>query len=542
MKDNFHVVLHQFIRMLGGKVTLYAIEKYLSLHPDDHSLLSYQDALSEWNIENAVVKSNADQLHELPVPHVAFINVDGGKFTIVTGITNDQIFRYEPGAGAIKEERSDYIRSWDGVVLLAEANEKSGEKDFYEKRKSELLRNSRIPLCIAAFVMAILALIYLSNILYSGGHVIGLFALNLVGLVTCLLLLGQSFANENRFLQKLCHVSRKTNCGKILNGKAAYITRWLSWSEVGFVFFTTSTVALLFSFFVSGNESHYTATAMVVITLALPFSIYSVFYQARVAKTWCILCLTVMVVFWLEFALFLNAFEVGTFQIRLPDLKTFLIWLLGASLPIGVWSLLKQNLVRANQLKTTKIELDRMKSNMSIFKSLLGEQHRMPALTSELAPVCLGQPNMLHTLTVVSSLTCPPCAQLFLQIENLLSIGRDINCQILFATEGYPDNIGDTVARKILSLEPVRQRHALRLWYGLENKSIQNWERETGWIEERGFSRHHLDLQNEWIQEAAIDRTPTVFFDGFRVPDTYSFADLENVVRFSGMKNMECAL
>ena len=236
MKDNFHVVLHKFIKMLGAKVTLYSIEKYLTRHPDYHSLLSYQEALREWNIENIVVKSTENHLNELPVPHVAFINSAGGKFTIVTKITDDHVFRYDPESGSIKEKLSTYIRHWDGVALLAEANEKSGEKDFSEKRKNERLRNSRIPFCISAFSLALFSLVYLSNIVYSSGYVIILFALNLTGLITCLLLLAQSMINDNRFLQKLCNINRRTNCNNILHSKAARITEWLSWSEVGLFF------------------------------------------------------------------------------------------------------------------------------------------------------------------------------------------------------------------------------------------------------------------------------------------------------------------
>jgi hypothetical protein len=271
MKDNFLLVFSRFIKVLGVKVTFSSIEKYLALHPESHSLISYCDALTEWNIENAALQVNKSELAELPVPHIAFLNKDGGSFTVVTKASDDCVFRFDPQIGTIKETLADYIKVWSGIVLLAEPNENSGERDFERKRQAELIRNSRIPLSIISFIVAFISLFALgplhTNIAFTSFFLL----LNLTGLVTCTLLLIQSVNKQNNFLQKLCNVGRHSSCQDILQSKAANIISWLSWSEAGFLYFSASTFVLLISNISSAGINNFGIIGFVSIALSLIF-------------------------------------------------------------------------------------------------------------------------------------------------------------------------------------------------------------------------------------------------------------------------------
>ncbi|RYF33435.1 MAG: vitamin K epoxide reductase family protein, partial [Cytophagaceae bacterium] len=98
--------------------------------------------------------------------------------------------------------------------------------------------------------------------------------------------------SNNPFIQNLCNSDGKNNCNAILKSDASRITSWLSWSEVGFFYFTGSLLSLLFA------PSSLFILAWVNV-MALPYTIYSLSYQYR-NKTWCALCCTVQALLVLE--------------------------------------------------------------------------------------------------------------------------------------------------------------------------------------------------------------------------------------------------
>ena len=60
--------------------------EYLETHPDEGSLLAYVDALNHFNIENAVIKIEQEDLITLPTPFIAFSHIHGGTFLVVKNL------------------------------------------------------------------------------------------------------------------------------------------------------------------------------------------------------------------------------------------------------------------------------------------------------------------------------------------------------------------------------------------------------------------------------------------------------------------------
>jgi len=123
------------------------------------------------------------------------------------------------------------------------------------------------------------------------------------GLITSILLLIQSIDSNNPLVQVLCQGGGKTDCNAILSSKAAKVPIpiaigiELTWSEVGFFYFAGTWLLLLFG---GGSPAIWQALALLNF-ISLPYTVYSIYYQARVAKQWCVLCCTVQALLWLEF-------------------------------------------------------------------------------------------------------------------------------------------------------------------------------------------------------------------------------------------------
>lgn len=282
-----------FLNLLKIKVNHVTVNETLQNHPDWPGLLCVSDSLNKWNISNGAGKIAPNKIEELPTPFIAYTRNIEHPLAIVTDVTDTTIQFYQKNYNKpITETKDNFLKTWDGVYLIAEPNENSGEHN-YEINKRKALINSLIPV-VGFFGVVLLSFLLLNDsisnaiasaALYNAGIYLQYFIL-LTGVLVTSLLLWYEIDKSNPLLQKVCTGIAKGNCNKILSGKQAKIFSWLSWSEVGFFFFTAALLLLLFA------KNSIGVVAWLNI-LVLPYIVFSIYYQWRVAKQWCVLCLAV---------------------------------------------------------------------------------------------------------------------------------------------------------------------------------------------------------------------------------------------------------
>src|SRR6202012_5749326 len=124
---------------------------------------------------------------------------------------------------------------------------------------------------------------------------------------------------------------KKSSCNAILSSGAPKIFKWLTWSEVGFFYFAGTWLLPLFG----GHSCAILQMLAVLNIISLPYTFYSIYYQARVAKEWCVLCCTVQGLLWLEFGVLVTIYPgLSLSAIPLAALSAVLICLLA---PVILW-------------------------------------------------------------------------------------------------------------------------------------------------------------------------------------------------------------
>lgn len=131
-KDNAVAATYQYLKAIGARVTEENVEETLKNHPEYPSLLATSDALNEWKIENVAARITPEQLSELPTPFLTHLYVDGGIFALVESVKNDTVEWTHTKEGFKRDRTEDFVKKWNGVVLMAETNTDSGEKNFTE--------------------------------------------------------------------------------------------------------------------------------------------------------------------------------------------------------------------------------------------------------------------------------------------------------------------------------------------------------------------------------------------------------------------------
>lgn len=516
--NNNATVLNHLLNLLKIPVTLQSIEEELRRHPENNSLLGLSDVLDRWQIPNNAYEVDFEQLAEVPVPFIAFISQS--EFAVVSHLNDNGVklttSRWRNKMISIEEFR----RLFSGSVLIAEKSDVSGEVDFLQKRQNERLNNLRSPIFFTAITVLLLLILatkthFFHNLTTS---IITLSLLKITGLLTSILLLMKSIDADNSIIEKLCGGDHK-NCNSILLSDAAQINQFLSWSEVGFFYFSGTLFALFFN---TGNSSLIQILAILNL-ISLPYTFYSIYYQWRVAQQWCIFCCIVQAILWIEFFAFFSYLRL---PMHMPPANTWLYLLIYLTPPIFLWFYLKPYLKMIVQLNPLREQFYRFKYNTNLFNKILTEEvkHTLPADEHSLI---IGNKDAENVITMVVNSYCEPC-RIAHKALNWINQSSNVKLQIVFQTQNEKGDPKTEVAAHFMALQnsdDFSLQKAMHNWYEQKQKNYDTWASLYP-VEKNDLSYERLTIQKEWCNRVDIIGTPTIFVNGRKLSGIYKPEDL----------------
>ncbi|HLD52066.1 MAG TPA: thioredoxin domain-containing protein, partial [Sediminibacterium sp.] len=339
------------------------------------------------------------------------------------------------------------------------------------------------------------------------------------------LLLWYDIDKGNPLLKQICSGIQKANCSAVLNTKAASLGGIVTWSEVGFVYFAGS---LLFS--ATSGISKVLPVLSIISLLALPYIIFSIYYQWKVAKQWCVLCLMVQAVLLAEGILVIANNSLSFSETTAAFANNFIFALYALLIPTIFWFLLKPLLKRLQIAKYEKRSYLMLKFNDDVFWSLLKNQ---PSIvdhsTSELG-ITIGNPNAKHTIIKVCNPYCGPCATAHPDIEKIIESNPEVKAQIIFTTTNHENDRGAKPVKHLLAVSEKGDenltKNALDDWYLAKEKSYDVFANKYPMNGEIDKQTDKIDQMKEWCEKVKIEYTPTIFIDGFLLPKGYQIKDI----------------
>lgn len=345
------------------------------------------------------------------------------------------------------------------------------------------------------------------------------------GVILTVLLLTQSIDQNNSLILKLCSGNDKKNCSAILNSKAAVVFKGLSWSEVGFFYFAGTFLVLLFCRVPVGLLKLLSISNV----LALPYTLYSIYYQLKVAKQWCILCCAVQAVLWLEFLGFLS-FSPAIYHLN-PIWNGYevLVFLTFMTIPAALWLFIKPLLLLAKQVDPLKEQLKNFKYNKNLFNSLLKSQTKYNVPTEDWS-ISLGNSDASNIITMVSNPFCPPCARTHKILDEWLTFRNDFQVRFIFTADNTESDSKTVVARHFMALNDCQDkatvRKALHDWYEQNQKNYEVWAKKYPvQLDEKAYFK--LNEQSAWCTASDIKYTPTFLLNGYKLPESYQIQDIK---------------
>ena len=144
----------------------------------------------------------------------------------------------------------------------------------------------------------------------------------------------------------------------------------------------------------------------------------------------------------------------------------------------------------------------------------------------------LGNSNSPNILIKVCNPYCGPCAKAHAKIEELLAQqGDNLRVKIIFIAPNEEDNKMTKPVRHLLAITENQDdtliKKALDDWYLAEKKEYEAFALKypmNGQLLKQG---HKMEAMNKWCKEMKVEVTPTIFINGYQLPDAYSIEDLQ---------------
>lgn len=478
-------------------------------HADSPSLLSFSDTLNFLGISNLAFNLALEDVENLPDSFLALLGEENQQPDLFHITKKGDYYLYRKEKKIVKATRKDLEALWKSVVLLAEEPEEK-----VDENKSKISTGS----LITFLVIIILGSVYL----FSHSLLLTLFGvLSSVGLFLSIEALKTELGIESKVSQRFCNIVVNADCGQVINSEKNEWLQKIKISDISLWFFCSQLMAL-FVFSVAGFTETFVNYMTFSLLLSSPITLYSIYFQYKIEKKWCLICLAIIVLTNLEF-IFLLFFKTNLKFEALSSILFFIIFLIVSILVY----LLKPVFIEKRNLSTNYLKQIRFSKDYVIFRNTLIKSETQ---FFEKEYILLGNRKSKHKISIVTSPTCEFCEAAHYVLDNIYKqFGQNLAISIRF---NYYDFLSIETKNLYLRLGEIYETEteieflqALKYWF--ENKNLDDWFDKFGKLENpENIDMKFIEITNENL-EKGLNFTPNIFLNQYNFPNQYDVENLE---------------
>lgn len=488
-------------------------------------LSSYYRILRSKGVECVIVESTTEQLPLLPTPSIAYTSLNGGTSFVIEDADEASIKVRNEENDIESIELEFFNHYWDGKILVVnKEHEVATPKEAIADKVKMTADKLKYPLLIMT-LFAIVGYVFFTKIEARSLLNFWFIGLYILGISTAVLLQIRQIDKNNKLVNKICHAkngSKKVDCSSILDSKDAYFFGIFSWTDFGTLYFLTLFLLMLI---LPGKLSE--TIGILSSLLAFPYVFYSVFYQWKIAKSWCRLCLATQAAIIMLFILSIVCLIINGINIQSllsTDLLPALVIML-ASVIMFVY--VKPNFEKSLLYDTLNIKYNWLKHNPIVLESIFNQQPIV--CTKELEHIVIS-PDTNDRITIIYNTVCSPCNREITKLIDLYKRKVDAGIEIIFFLDEQ-DLASIYAAKVIYSRYLSDNQNFLDFLYRYAsgfptsaNSMIEGIELPLG--REKELS-DIITRQNEWCKRNNILSTPRLYFNDVLVPEIYSINDID---------------
>ncbi len=517
INKNHDEVVRILFRHHGLRFDNYAKTLYHS-HPRYGYIEAITYILSRFGIDTSLIQTDLEEIKGLPFPLV--VNFDG-LFLPIVGMKNDETVFLINESGETEEVLlRNFSHVWDGRALVMEEDGKG--KGNIAKDKA-IWRANRLLIIISGLIFACAALYFSGRAICCQSIIRDLFLLSsIAGLAVSVLFHVQRLDRGNPLVNKICHSSAghssKRDCSSILDSNASKFLGVLSWVDVGSVYF------LLFLSIVWFMLAPEAMTVLALVSLfAAAYIPYSIFYQAKKAKRWCALCLSIQAILLFNAAIsivFLMNEGVLVGNLWMTAIMIVVISIIVAS----VYSLVLNCITSLYLLKERDKKHRELLFSAGGFQFLIQETPVVDFSLSPKLPVIEKEGDA--EVTMIINPKCSPCMKKTREVLEILNRKRYTKLSVVFFVDPKTEE-EVALAKKLISeslsgnLSAALENHVNRFPDVSDIDNITNIHPKAQDI---------LDSSFKWCKNNRFMSTPKIFLNNHEWPSLYSVKDIDYLV------------
>lgn len=500
-----------WLSLLGNKPNTKFCREEITTHPDYPAMTAVTDFLDTGNMQYNAVQADASYIHEFNYPLLAHISQPGHQYLHII-----------PNA-AEWDRQKEITQHWSGIVLFPEKSAAwlNEQNSSYQKQalKSKVFATVLIAAALGLFIAASLQQANIATIVFG--------LLSLIGLIISIFLLGTELGYQSQLVKQVCGAVSSGGCEKVLKSKYAKGVFGITPADASVLYFGTQYIFYL----LSPYFTNFINTLLLIALVGAAIAAWSIYTQAVKLKQWCALCLGIVAVLILQTAIaflitntqFPNPFPISALQLFL------LIFIVLTIALLPVKGLIKTN--KANQHKLA--ELKKWKADAGLFITQWQQEQKVDTTVWE-NDLLLGNPNAPILITVACNPYCGPCAKAHLQLDELLNrFAGKVRILVRLLCRANDEKDKRTIAVKAILQKArvinndIELQRMLTDWFELMNleKWVDKWKPAKS-IEANARSKQH----SKWVEDNAIQFTPTFFVNGHKLPGRYNLKDVEILI------------
>ncbi|MCM1301251.1 MAG: cysteine peptidase family C39 domain-containing protein [Bacteroides cellulosilyticus] len=497
----------------------YFIQEQHKLHPQYPSFRSIAYILNRLGVDSCLIKTDIEELKQLPKP--LLIEYDG-MFLLLEDITDSEIHIINEKNNTEAQPIGSLNRFWTGTAMVFNVNQRLIIYPVTDKIR--MFFNKLM--CFITFIVAI----------FIGGYGVFRYAdvfgiLNFCYVFTCIIgiIIGvlfqiQEFDRSNPLVNRICHSRQnhgKRDCNSILESADAKFMKLFSWSDFGLLYFIYMISLLIF--FMPVDALFLQSLSSIAAAGYIPYSLY---YQWKVARKWCTLCLLAQGVLLVNLCLGIIGLYIS-YGADIDWIKLSVSFLLGGFIVTAFFTTAKVGFKYFIDYKKATKSFIALKYDCSIKSLLLSSQYRID--TTELHKIVLN-PEGETILTIIFNTVCNPCISKMRKVMAMFQRKQTIRLELIFLLDNL-DVVAMRIARYLLSVynqAPDTIEPILNDYISHFPGSMNSFGKDD--INERCIQDECSQIiaeQDSWCRKNNITSTPQIFLDGYELPDIYTIDDID---------------
>lgn len=515
MKDTLSFLVQSLLKNNKINVDGEELDFQIQSHPSYPSLHAITGVLTHLDIDNTAIRVPVDKktLLQLPTSFIAQLKVDHDSFfaLVIKKKGHYKIIESSKKSKTISE--TTFLEQFTGILVAV-------EKDDTTPKNQTNTANFQKPLFSIAVVLYILLFFNSGPNFTASIH----FILSLTGVGISYLIIQHDLGFSSKIIDSICsQESKTTNCNAVLNSKGATLYKNVKLSDVSLVYFVSLSIASLLL-----STTHLPLNPLFLISVAgLPIVVYSIYYQIKVSKNWCVLCLGIATILVLQAATFFIA------ETRVPVfyIESLLFMTLSISAIAGLWLYVSTTLKQEQAFRKLKLVSNKFKRKFDLFNTLLQQSNTINTELIDTSEIVFGNKNAPLNITVITNPFCGHCKGAHNLVESILKQHHnEVNVTIRFNinTSNLESN-GVLISSRLLELfQTDGERKCIEAMHDIYNNGDpQAWLTKWGKSKNIEIYTDILKSEYDWCLDNQINFTPEILINGKSFPKAYDRSDLK---------------